>query len=299
MRRTLLTGAGGFTGRYVARLLAEQGHEVHGVVHVDDGQAIEGTVRLFEADLADGAAIAEVVAAVNPDHVVHLAGIAFVGHSDVEQIYRSNVVGTRQLLEALAGLKKPPRSVLLASSANVYGNSLEGELRETTPFAPVNDYAASKVAMEFVTSLYRDRLPLTIVRPFNYTGKGQSSQFLIPKLINHSRERAAWVELGNLDVGRDFSDVRMVADVYSRLLDAPTAPGKTLNVCSGESITLQEILELVRSLSGHSMEVRVNPALVRSNEVRVLRGSKSALEEVIGPIQPIPMEETLRWMLEA
>lgn len=298
MRRTLVTGIGGFTGRYLAPLLAEEGHEIHGIVHAKD-EPLEGVHRVYEADLSDLANIAAIVNEVQPDHVVHLAGIAFVGHSEVEEIYRSNVVGTRHLLAAIAALPQPPRSVLVASSANVYGNAREGELDEETSFAPANDYAVSKVAMEFVSSLFRDRLPLIIVRPFNYTGLGQSTQFVVPKIVAHARERAPVIELGNLEVARDFSDVRSVVQIYKRLLDEPAAIGGTFNVCSGKAVSLRQILDMVSRFSAHPLEVRVNPAFVRANDVRVLQGSKAKLESVIGPLPSIPIEDTLRWMLSA
>src|SRR5919106_6043352 len=101
MTRTLVTGAAGFTGRYLALALAERGHEVHGLVHVHEPEATPGVTQAHEADLADLDAVRRIVDEVRPDHVVHLAAIAFVAHSDVEQMYRTNVVGTRQLLEAL------------------------------------------------------------------------------------------------------------------------------------------------------------------------------------------------------
>lgn len=298
MTRTLITGVAGFTGRHVARLLAESGHEIHGIVH-DAEDEIEGVHQTYEADLSDLPSVMRVVKNVHPQYVLHLAGVAFVAHSDVEQIYRSNVLGTRQLLEALASLSQAPISVLLASSANVYGNAREGELDENTAFAPANDYGVSKVAMEYVAALYRSRLPLVLVRPFNYTGRGQSSQFIIPKIVAHARERSPYIELGNIDVARDFSDVRAVAQVYRRLLDEPKASGGTYNVCSGTAVTLQQVLEEVWRLSGRRFDVHVNPAFVRANEVRVLQGSKKKLESVIGPVPSIPLEQTLRWMLDA
>src|SRR5690348_4044826 len=108
MTRALITGVGGFTGGYVARFLAERGHDVYGIAHEVECE-IDCVHQTYQADLADLAAVSSIINDVRPDHVVHLAGIASVAHSDVEQIYRSNVLGTRQLLEALAGLGKPPR----------------------------------------------------------------------------------------------------------------------------------------------------------------------------------------------
>lgn len=297
MTRTLVTGAAGFTGRYVAHALAERGHEVHGLVHTHEPDLAD-IVRAHEADLADLDALKKVVAEVQPDHVVHLAAIAFVAHGDTEQMYRTNVVGTRQLLEALAGSPTTPSSVLIASSANIYGNAREGVLDETVPAAPANDYGVSKVATEYVAKLYASRLPITVLRPFNYTGRGQSVDFLLPKIVAHARARAPVIELGNLDVARDFSDVRTVAAAYAKLLTEPAAIGETFNICSGRAVSLREVVGMVSELSGHPLEVRVNPAFVRANEVRTLCGSPDKLEKAIGPLDSIPLRQTLGWMLE-
>jgi len=299
MTRTLVTGAAGFTGRYLTSLLAGRGHEVHGLVHHAPDAPIVDSSAMHVADLADHRAIADVVAKVRPDHVVHLAAITFVGHDDIEEMYRANVVGTRHLLEALSRLDATPTSVLLASSANIYGNARGGVLDETMRPAPANDYGVSKVAAEYVAQLYASKLPLTIVRPFNYTGRHQSETFLIPKIVAHARRRAPVIELGNLDVARDFSDVRSVVEAYARLLETPQAAGETFNICSGRAVSLREIIDMVSAISGHQFDVRTNPALVRANEVRILLGSADKLESVIGDLRRIPLEETLQWMLDA
>lgn len=298
MTRVLITGATGFTGRHLAPLLAAAGYEVHGTVHGAQGNPVPGIAKLHSVDLADFGSLAAAIADVSPDKVVHLAAIAFVAHSDVGEMYRTNVLGTRNLLHALAGQEKKPRSVLLASSANVYGNAREGVLDEDTPAAPVNDYGITKAAGELVASAYRDRLPIIVARPFNYTGRGQSPDFLIPKIVSHVLEGAEEIELGNLDVERDFSDVRGVADAYARLLEAKGAVGGTFNICSGRAVSLRKVIDLVRAISGRNLDVRVNPAFVRPDEVKRLWGSPAKLEQTIGPLAMPPLEETLHWMLE-
>jgi nucleoside-diphosphate-sugar epimerase len=298
MPRTLVTGAAGFTGRYVVEELAGLGHEVHAIVHRASDGPIDGVREVYEADLTDLDRVSSAVATIRPDHVIHLAAIAFVAHGDIEQMYRTNVVGTRQLLEALAGTETPPASVVVASSANIYGNAREGQLDEDVPAAPANDYGVSKVASEYVASLYASRLPIIVTRPFNYTGRGQSDSFLIPKIVSHVRRNADVIELGNVDVARDFSDVRAVADAYVRLLTASGAIGETFNICSGRPVTLQQVIDLAAQVSGHRMDVQVNPAFVRANEVRTLSGSAAKLERAIGPLKAISLEETLRWMIE-
>ena len=157
--------------------------------------------------------------------------------------------------------------------------------------------------MEYAARLYADRLPLIMARPFNYTGVGQSESFLIPKIVSHVRRRAPVIELGNLEVARDFSDVRNVAELYRRLLEAPAAVGQTFNVCSGQAWSLNDVLTMAREISGHDFDVRVNPAFVRQNEVKTLIGSRARLDAVVGqasnPMPEIALRDTLRWMLEA
>ena len=296
MARALITGIAGFTGRHLQSELEAAGHEVFGLTHA--GGAQSDTV--IACDLCNAADLRSAVDRVQPDFVAHLAAVAFVAHGDVDAIYRTNVVGTRNLLAALAAQTKKPRAVLLASSANIYGNATAGVIDESVTPAPANDYAVSKLAMEYMASLWRSQLPITFVRPFNYTGVGQSTDFLLPKIVDHLRRRAPVIELGNLDVERDFSDVRMVVEAYRRLLEAQAASGRSgdvFNVCSGRGYTLREVLTLGAEIAGHTPEIRVNPAFVRANEVKKLVGSKAALESAIGVLEAISLERTLIWML--
>ena len=294
----LITGAGGFTGRYLVRQLAAGGHEVHGTVHAGDALPIEGLSTQHPLNLADQEEVLRIVANVAPEKVVHLAAISFVAHGDVQEMYRTNVVGTRNLFDALAHSRVTPGAVVLASSANIYGNATEGVLDESCPPAPVNDYAVTKAAAELVAGLYKKRLPIIIARPFNYTGRGQSERFLAAKIVAHARRHEPEIELGNLDVARDFSDVRGVADAYCRLLDCPAAIGETFNICSGRATALRELIEIIERISGHRFKVNTNPRFIRSDEVATLCGSRRKLEQVIGPLFMPPLEETLRWMIE-
>ena len=299
MSRILITGATGFTGRYLASQLSRLGHEVHGTIYGEAAAIVEGASRYHRVDLADPAALDRVVDQVSPTEVVHLAAIAFVGHREPDEMYRTNIVGTRNLLEALANATIRPRAVLLASSAQIYGNAHEGVLDENTPVSPANDYAVTKAAAELTARLYAKRVPLIIVRPFNYTGRGQSPDFLIPKIVDHVRSGATEIELGNLDVARDFSDVRGVVDAYVRLLKEPAAIDGTYNVCSGRATSIRHILDEVGRVSGRELRVKVNASFVRADEPSSLRGSAAKLESVIGRLRMPPLEETLRWMLEA
>lgn len=316
----LVTGATGFTGRYVCRALLHRGWRVAGLAHelpqpaeaptaggagpataasaMGRDTALAHEPELYVCELLDRARLREVVAQVRPTHVLHLAAIAFVQHGDVDAIYRTNVVGTRNLLDVLAASGAPLASVLLASSANVYGNTSVDPIDETVPFHPENDYAVSKVAMELMARLWLDRLPITIARPFNYTGVGQSENFLLPKIVSHFARGDAVIELGNIDVERDFSDVRTVADSYCRLLEKAPA-GQAFNLCSGTAVSLRSVLERVTTIAGRPIEVRVNPAFVRANDVRRLRGTDARLRASIGEPLQIDLDQTLRWMFES
>ncbi|WP_115560309.1 MULTISPECIES: NAD-dependent epimerase/dehydratase family protein [Xanthomonas] len=289
-KRVLITGASGFTGRYVIDQLRAEGWEV--VQLSSTGTTTSSSVNLLNRD-----ALRDVLQTLRPHAVVHLAAISFVAHGDAEEIYRVNIVGTRNLLEALAELPSPPSHILLVSSANVYGN-IGGVLDEQSPLFPQNDYAVSKMAMEAMAQLWADRLPITIVRPFNYTGVGQSERFLIPKIVSHFQRRDEVIELGNLDVSRDFYDVRHVAQLYGRLLALPAA-GEVYNVCSGVEWSLEQVIDTLRDLSGHAIKVRVNPSFVRANEVKSLRGSNNKLRSVVEALPKFDFSSTLSWMYGA
>lgn len=297
MARILVTGANGFTGQHLLERLARDGHELHGLVH--DGSETALLRAAHVADLRDLPAVQDVISRLQPDSVVHLAAIAFVAHGDAAELYNTNILGTRNLLQALATAARRPDAVLLASSANVYGNRREGVLDESLPPEPANDYGITKLTCEMLARLYADRLPIITVRPFNYTGRGQGEQFIIPKIIAHAKARAPVIELGNIDVARDFSDVRAVVDSYARLLDTPAAIGGLFNVCSGKARSLGEVIALVEHLSGQHMDVTVNPAFVRADEVKTLCGSRARLESVIGPLAMPSLRDTLAWMLGA
>ena len=274
----LITGLDGFTGRYLANELRLAGYSIVGI---GQEEAEKSDARYIRCDLNDRQALQSAVQNISPDVVVHLAAIAFAAHDNANEIYRTNVCGTRNLLEALALCPRQPRSVLLASSANIYGNATVSYIDELVPPAPINDYAVSKFAMEHMARLWFDDLPITFVRPFNYTGIGQSLLFLLPKIVDHFKRRAPVIELGNIDVIRDFSDVRMVVRCY-RLLIETEQRGEAFNICSGVGHSLEEVISIMRRISGHDLDVVVNPAFVRRNEVHKLVGSRAKLAAAIG-----------------
>ncbi len=256
----------------------------------------------LRANLTDAFAVKQEVNRIAPDAVMHLAAISFVGHSDDSAFYAVNVVGTTNLLAALAALPYRPSKVLLASSANVYGNCIASPINETQPPAPVNHYAMSKLAMELMARTYADRLPLVITRPFNYTGPGQDVNFVIPKLVKCFTQKAPAIALGNLHVEREFNDVQMVCSAYLQLLQHGE-PGEIYNVCSGRPYTLQHVIDTLTRITGHEIKVEVNPVFVRANEVDRLCGNPAKLQTLLirrgYMLNNPPLEEILGHMLAA
>jgi GDP-6-deoxy-D-talose 4-dehydrogenase len=281
--KILVTGADGFTGRQFLASAASAGHE---------------TVAL-RADLTRAKEVASEVAELRVDAVVHLGAIAFVGHKDESAFYDVNLFGTLNLLEALRSAGGPLRSVLLASSANIYGNCQNSPITESETPAPVNHYAMSKLAMELMARARFAELPIVVARPFNYTGVGQAEQFVIPKLVDHFRRRATTVTLGNLHVQREYNDVRFVCEAYLRLLAGRNGDHGTFNVCTGTTHDFNSVIGMLQNLTGHRIEVRVDEALVRANEVHRLCGDPSRLRAAIGSMPAYQLEDTLSWMLAA
>lgn len=293
MKKVLITGIDGFTGRYLSDLLSNSGYQVYGL----GSKPVACATEIRSINLMNAAGLNEWLHELQPDWVVHLAAISFVMHGDAEEIYRINVAGTRNLLSALASSPKKPSKVLLASSANIYGNCELGIIPESTQAQPANDYAVSKLAMEYMAKTWFEQLPIIIARPFNYTGVGQSVNFLLPKIVNAFKNKASQLELGNLDVARDFSDVRFVVAAYQALL-ASELVYETVNVCSGHAQHLHHVITLMQEIAGYDIEINVNPAFVRANEVKTLCGSATKLNSIAPNLPQYSLKETLTWMYQ-
>ena len=291
-RRALVTGIDSFTGPFVEAELRQRGFEVYGTVHGSPA----GNDR-SDVDLRDPDAIAALVAAVRPSHVIHLAAVSFVATRDVELIYITNILGTRNLLSALIKANnRRPESVVIASSANIYGNSMFSPLDEDAEARPENDYAVSKVAVENLARIWSTQLPITIVRPFNYTGRGPSERFLVPKIVSAFRQGAQGIELGNLEISRDFSDVRDIASAYAGIVEK--GPSGVINLCSGTAHSITDILRMLQQITDHDLKVTVNPDFVRVNEIKTLVGSNERLRIALPGWSSRQFEQTLRWMLD-
>ncbi len=289
-KRLLIIGIESFTGEYVREAFEAAGYEVYGTIMGGaSGQ------RVYSCDVTDPLQIDAVIAHTLPDVVLHLAAITFVPEGNSAHIYDVNVFAPIHLLESLIRHGAGRTKVILPSTSNVYGNLPLESIGEGECPQPISHYALSKYAMEQMASTYFDRLPIIITRPFNYTGIGQAEKFVIPKILSHFRERKRVIELGNLDVYRDFSDVRDVAAAYVTLAES-SVRGEVFNIASGNIYSLREVMAMAESASGHSLEVRINPAFVRSGEIEKLGGDNTRLR-ALDWYPRYRFEDTVAWML--
>ena len=259
-------------------------------------------ITALQSNITDAPALEAEVLTTDPDWVIHFAGISFVASKDDEAFYKVHALGSSNLLASLSKLRKKPVKVLLASSATVYGNSNVAHASENQQLNPIDHYAMSKVAMEEMAKTFMDRLPIIIARPFNYTGPGQKGNFLIPKLITHFTQKNASIELGNLNVEREFNDINMICEAYLNLLQYGT-PAETYNVGSGNARSLKQVIDTLIQMTGHAIEVKVNPDFVRANEVRRMCADPAKLNALFQAqgirLHVPPLEYTLQRMLQA
>jgi nucleoside-diphosphate-sugar epimerase len=233
-----------------------------------------------------------------PTHVIHLAAISAVTHRNFAEIYESNLIGSLNLLESLVMLPIAPQKIILASSAYVYGNDLQRSiLDEKMPVYPSNHYAISKYAMELIAQTFA-KLPIVVVRPFNYTGVGHDQRFVIPKVISHYAQQATSIELGDIDTKREYNDVRDVVDIYLRLLQLGR-PGEIYNVASGRPVSVRLVLSRLQALTGRELHVIQNPQFMRNSEITYMVGNSQQLVNALGPLEWRPFDDTLQWMLHA
>lgn len=290
--RVLIIGIESFTGKHLAAYLQNRGMDVYGTAF----KPIQRSSNVYACDITDKDSLLSVFTLLKPEYVINLAAISFVGESNKELFYRVNVLAVENILEAILETQDySPSKVILVSSATVYGNQSAYVLEESMTPKPVNHYGISKLAMEHLVSTYFDKLPIVITRPFNYTGVGQEQHFLIPKIVSHFKEKKTVIELGNVDVYREFNDVEYVCEIYHGLLMGQMR-SEVVNICSGRLIALKEVIDQMNKIAGYEIEIKVNPAFVRVNEIERLSGSTKKLYKMLGKIEQVDFRETLRAM---
>lgn len=284
----LITGASGFTARCMYDFLKKNGHEVYLT-----STSLDSAIK---CDFSDEVDVKNLIQKIKPDRVVHLAGVYGLDPSLNKLFHDVHVTQTENLLKACAHLLTPP-TLALASSAHVYGNR-EGKLSEDEQLVPIGAYAVSKMNMEFLAKKWSTQLPIYVARSFNYTGVGQSEKFIIPKIVQHFRQKAPQLVLGDITVERDFSDVRDIVQYYTAIFEAKQ-PGEVVNFCSGSLLSISSIIVSCKEITGHSPEVVQSPHLIRPYEIRKLYGCSDKLYRLTRCRPAYPLRQTLRDMLLA
>jgi GDP-4-dehydro-6-deoxy-D-mannose reductase len=283
-----VTGGTGFAGPYLLALLPEA--------------AAPGRSEL---DLLDGDAVVAFMRSARPRAVFHLAAQASVGRSWKQpgETLRTNLDMTLNVLEAVRR-EAPEATVLLVGSGEIYGAPERLPLTEDAPLRPQNPYAVSKAACDLLGGQYADAHELRVIRTrtFNHAGPGQSEDYVVGTLTRQVAEAElagggeAVLHVGNLEAARDFTDVRDVVRAYTALMELPTG---AYNVCSGRSVSVRELVELLGRVAGVDVRAEVDPERVRAHEVPEIRGSAASLEAASGWRPEIPLERTLADALSA
>lgn len=297
-RRLLVTGHKGFVGQHVLAQAA---------LSANLGTAgFDIRVPRQDYDLLDPAGLAAAIDETEPDAVLHLAGVTFVPDAmrDPERAIQVNVVGTLRLLQALKqrGFRGP---MVYVSSGDVYGLIHPDNLpiSELTPAQPRNPYAVSKVSAELLCRQWAvtEGWSICIARPFNHIGAGQSPQFVVARIASQiARIKAGAAEprlvLGDIDVSRDFLDVRDVVAAYFALLEQG-APGEIYNICSGRERTIRELVERMLTVAGVTADIVVDDAMLRPSEQRRVVGSNNKIRQATSWLPAIDIDQTLQWVL--
>ena len=318
--KALVTGADGFVGQHLIAELLEHGFAVAGSVLdlpparstlTPDGVA---SVDWKAADVRDHDALVRLVAATMPDHIYHLAGFSSgaLASQHASEAVHVNAGGTVNLCEAVVAVRRmnpefDPR-ILVMGSADAYGDAAResAPLEEHMPLRPVSVYGLSKAAQELAAHTYRraHRLRIFVVRGFNLVGPGQEPPFVVPEFATQLARISAGeggnvVRVGNLDVERDFSDVRDAVEAFRKLMELES-PGAAYNVASGHGVRVGTILDWIVDEADVAVDIEVSPDRVRPGEIPRVVGDASRLRadtdwQAKRDVE-VAVRETYRWI---
>jgi len=298
--KALITGGGGFCAGYLARYLETQGVEVFRISSKQDGS----TAGCYLSDITRIDALAEILNAVRPDYVFHLAGITYA--EDPTLFYRVNTQYAVALLSALAKTHLLKTPILLVGTAAEYGKCPDeaSPIFENADTRPYHHYGVSKLAQTFAGLMaYSEyHLPVVVVRPFNIIGLGVPKGLVVGSWVDQigaifRGERPPFIEVGNLNTTRDFVEVTDVVKVYWDLLQCPMAFGEVINVCSGTPISIRLILDKLLQLAGLPIEIRTDPARVKRIDIKIHYGSNEKLRGILGYTPQIQIDSVLKQLL--
>lgn len=308
MKKYLITGIGGFVGRYFWEYLLEHEPEaqVLGIDMTWEKPWTHPSFRYSRLNLMDAPALRGLVAEFQPDHIVHLASISSVGQSwkAPADCFTNNTTIFLNLVEAVRA-ECPSARLLSVGSSEEYGNYPPEAmpLREEYELRPCSPYAVARVAQEMLSKLYAESYGLNIMmtRSFNHIGPRQKDVFVVPSFVKQLVEikkngGSGVMRVGNIDIVRDFLDVRDVVDAYYRIITRG-APGEVYNVCSGKGIRLDEIIFTTADILGIKPNIEVDPALMRPADNTVIIGDCCHLQSYLGWKRIFSFDQTLHDMI--
>lgn len=311
MKKALITGINGFAGSFLAEFLLEKGYQVVGIFHRSEMLAnikhILERLELHQCDLRDRARLREILELTKPDEIYHLAAITHVptSYRDERLTLDVNLYGTLNLFEAAKAVV-PKAKILFVGTASEYGAVSEGEIpiKEDTPLRPVDPYGVSKASADMLAYYYYRNYGLQIVRvrPFNHIGPRQSPDFVVASIAKQIAEieqglRDPILILGNLEAGRDLTDVRDIVRAYWLTLQKGQ-PGEVYNICSEKAYSIKELVERFRSLAMRAFEVCQSISKLRPVDVPVVLGDCTKFRTLTGWKPQIPIDTTLQDTLE-
>jgi GDP-4-dehydro-6-deoxy-D-mannose reductase len=314
--RCLITGITGFAAAHLSQRLLAGGNDVFGTTHQVPACGKEAWPgarhvplppdRVAVVALDDAAGLTEIIRRVQPDGLFHLAALSSVPASfaAAEETYRVNLLGSLKVFGAVRDAAAQCRVVWVGSS-DAYGLVEDAELpiTETNAFRPLSPYAVSKAAADLAAYQWSRVHGLDVVRlrPFSHTGPGQAAHFVCSDFARQIAEvecgRRSRLDAGNLDVVRDFTDVRDVVNAYVLAWERGGS-GEAYNVCSGTARTPRQILGDLMRLSGAYAPLSVQPARQRTVDAPVLVGSAAKLRRATNWSPAINWEDTLRDLLD-
>jgi len=302
--KVLVTGATGFAGRHLCKLLEQsEENEVFGTTLFDNDVIDESSVKVLKCDLLDRAAAKDIIDDIKPDQIFHLAALASVADAwnDIEKVLINNILAQLNLLQAVIELGVKPR-ILVISTGEVYGavDKNDVPINENTRLKPNNPYATSKVTQEFLGLQYfaSHGIPVIIARSFNHSGPGQKGNFVIPAFASQivdveQGRKEPLMHVGNLEAKRDFLDVRDVVIAYKRLIDEGR-PGEVYNVCSGKAVKIKDILKKLLNASKVEITVKEDSERMRPSDTPLVVGDNSKLKEATGWEPKIDINKTIK-----
>ncbi|MCD6191967.1 MAG: GDP-mannose 4,6-dehydratase [Candidatus Aminicenantes bacterium 4484_214] len=310
--RVLLTGITGFAGSHLAEYILNHHPEVEvfglirwrsrreNIVH------LENKITLVEGDLKDIVSLKKILAVVKPDWIFHLAAQSFVPTSwkCPAETFSINAIGQINLFEAILDLGLSPK-IQIAGSSEEYGLVFEDEIpiKETNPLRPLSPYAVSKVAQDLLAFQYWKSYGLRTVRTrgFNHTGPRRGEVFICSNFARQiaeieKKKREPVILVGNLEAKRDFTDVRDIVRAYWLSLERGEE-GEVYNIGTGRAYAMQDILDMLISLSQVKVKVKVDPERLRPSDVPILLPDSSKFRQLTGWEPRIPLRQSLEDLL--